>query len=48
MAGNNIIKIKTFRYPDYLPDKKDAGKVYKIEKRAKKKKNTKDIDPWHG
>ena len=38
MAANNILKIKTHRYPDYLPDKKDAGKVYKIEKRAKKKK----------
>ena len=40
MAANNILKIKTRRYPDYLPDKKDAGKIYRIDKRyVKKKKN---------
>ena len=55
MAGNNIIKIKTTRIPDYVkgldPDRyKGKSDIIKIEKRVKanKKKNTKNIDPWHG
>ena len=40
-AANNILKIKTKRYPKYLPDKNEAGRIYRIDKRVKKKKKTK-------
>ena len=55
MAGNRIQKVKTTRIPPYvkgLDPWRYEGKsdIIKIEKRAKanKKKNTKNIDPWHG
>ena len=55
MAGNRIQKIKTTTIPPYvkgLDPSRYEGKsdIIKIEKRAKanKKKNTKNIDPWHG
>ena len=35
-AGNKIIKIKTKRLPDYLPDPADKGRIYRIDKRAKR------------
>jgi len=46
MAANNILKIKTTRFPDYIynldPERywKDRNKILKIEK-AKKKKDKK-------
>lgn len=55
MEANNILKIKTTRFPDHLYNldkeryKKDKNKILKIEKRAKanNKKNTTNIDPFH-
>ena len=47
MAANNILKIKTTRFPDYIynldPEryKKDKNKILKIEKAQKKKKSKK-------
>ena len=40
-AANNILKIKTKRYPKYLPDKNDAGRIYRIDKAKKSKKKKK-------
>jgi hypothetical protein len=47
MAANNILKIKTTRFPDYIynldPEryKKDKNKILKIEKAKKDKKKKK-------
>ena len=47
MAANNILKIKTIRFPDYLykidPEryKEDRNKILRIEKAKKKKKKKK-------
>ena len=52
--ANNILKIKTTRIPDYVRNlnplgNKDTPSIIKIEKRARanKKKNTRNIDPFH-
>ena len=54
MEGNHIKKIKTSVTPDYVRGldplgNKNKPSIYKIEKRARanKKKNTKNIDPFH-